>query len=158
MEEKAMIRFQPIAAACLMTGLWTLGELVLPAFGQTNEAASGVANMAKTLKDDARKFRSSFGSALGKSPIGHTSEEKEAKALASRFIRQIDNLANHAKDNKQAEADLQTVLITAERLETVLGDVPEVRTKTAVEWKKVRSDLSGLSAAFGLAGSRNPGP
>jgi hypothetical protein len=46
----------------------------------------------KNLKDDAKKFRSGFNSALAKSTIRKTTQQKDAKTLAQNFERQTDSM------------------------------------------------------------------
>jgi hypothetical protein len=57
----------------------------------------------KTLKDDAKKFRSSFNSALSKSTIRKTTQEKDAKTLAQNFEKQTNSMYETFKKGTKAE-------------------------------------------------------
>jgi hypothetical protein len=57
----------------------------LSAYAQERLSDKDVETQMKNLKEDSKKFRSSFNSAIGKSTVRKTSREKDAKALVERF-------------------------------------------------------------------------
>jgi hypothetical protein len=61
-------------------------------FGQTRLNDKDVLQHMKNLKDDAKKFRPSFNSALAKSTIRKTTQEKDAKTLAQNFKKQTNSM------------------------------------------------------------------
>jgi hypothetical protein len=62
---------------------------------QTRLSDQDVQQHMKNLKDDAKKFRSRFNSALSKSTIRKTTREKDATTLARNFEKQTKF---HARD------------------------------------------------------------
>jgi hypothetical protein len=59
---------------------------------QTRLNDKDVLQHMKNLKDDAKKFRPSFNSALAKSTIRKTTQEKDAKTLAQNFKKQTNSM------------------------------------------------------------------
>jgi hypothetical protein len=146
-----MVRFKRIAGIGLIAALCCSVAPGPPAFAQTRMNDKDVEGIMRNLRDDTKKFRSSFHSAIGKSSIRKTSQEKDAKDLVARFEKQTDGMLDHSKDRKKAELELQAALSTAEHIDTVFADV-SLGGKTASDWRKVRSELARLSDAFGIAG------
>jgi hypothetical protein len=62
----------------------------LPA--QTRLSDKDVLQYMNNLKHDGKKFRSSFDSALSKSTIRKTTQEKDAKTLAQNFEKQTNSM------------------------------------------------------------------
>ena len=55
-------------------------------FAQNRVSDKDLENLIRNLRDDAKSFRPVFESALKKSSIRKTSEEKDAKKLAEQFF------------------------------------------------------------------------
>jgi len=106
-------------------------------------------NMMKNLKEDAKKFRSSFNAAVGKSTIRKTRQEKEAKDLVELFQRQTQGMFEHFKDKKNADAELPAVRDSADRIEKLLTTTP-MGSQVDEDWQRVKSELGSISTAFGL--------
>src|SRR5260370_24507539 len=70
---------------------------------QTRLNDKDVLQHMKNLKDDAKKFRSSFNSALAKSTIRKTTQQKDAKTLAQNFERQTDSMYEAFKHQGRTE-------------------------------------------------------
>lgn len=108
-----------------------------------------VENTMKNLQEDAKKFRSSFDSAIGKSTIRKTSQEKEAKTLVKRFQDETKNMLSHFKSTKRADADLPVVNQTASQIDKLLSGIT-LNERVGLDWSKVKNELGMLSNAFGL--------
>ena len=78
----------------------------------------------QNLKDEAKKFQSSFNSAIGKSTGRKTSPEKDGKALVKAFSQQTDSMSEVFKDSKKAGTSLQEYLDSAQKIDKLLADVP----------------------------------
>jgi hypothetical protein len=78
--------------------LFTSLSVVLPVVcaaglsAQTRLNDKDVLQHMKNLKDDTKKFRPSFNSALAKSTIRETTQEKDAKTLGQNFEQQTNSM------------------------------------------------------------------
>jgi hypothetical protein len=100
-------RFAFVAIAFMLVGT---------ALAQQRMSDHDVEKTMGNLKDDAKKFCKTFDSALDKSTIRKTSEEKDAKALSKRFESETSALLESFKSTKKADA-LPEVLNTADQLQ-----------------------------------------
>jgi hypothetical protein len=140
-----------------MTKLWRLCSGVVLSFfmcgaligaAQTRMSDKDVENMMKNLKNDAGNFRSNFNSAVGKSTIRGTDQEKQAKTLVQSFQKQTEVMLDQFKDKKKADAELATVRSSADQIDKLLASTP-MGDKVATNWSKVKSELGTISSAFG---------
>ena len=118
---------------------------------QTRMSDKDVENMMKNLKDDAGNFRSSFNSAVGKSTIRGTDQEKQAKTLVQNFQKQTEVMLDHFKDKKKADTEFASVRSSADEIDKLLAATP-MGDKVASSWSKVKSELGTISGAFGVEG------
>ena len=102
----------------------------------------------ENLNEDAEQFRSEFDSAVSKSPIRNTDQEKQAKALVEHFQKKTEDMYDDFKDTKKAHHDdLLIVRNDANKIDKVLsGADPKLNT----QWAKVKSELSMILGAFGI--------
>ena len=117
---------------------------------QTRMSDKDVEDMMKNLNEDAKKLRSSFNSAVGKSTIRKTQQEKDAKALVERFQKQTEGMLDHFKDKKKVDAELATVRSSADQIEAILRTT-QMGDKVQSDWGRVKSELGTISGAFGMA-------
>ena len=140
-------------SAMLLTGLAVALSLFcsmgLPA--QTRLSDKDVEQHMKNLKDDAKKFRSSFNSALSKSTIRKTSQEKDAKTLAQNFEKQTNSMYETFKKSTKSEPYLQNSLDTARQIEKVITST-QLDTATNTQWSTVKIELNTLANAFHVPG------
>jgi hypothetical protein len=123
-----------------------------PSFAQERMSDKDIEKTMNNLKEDAKRFRSSFNSEIGKSTIRKTSQEKDAKNLVQRFQKDTEGMLNHFKSSKKADPDLRTVLSAADQIEKIMvSTLPGGRA--ASDWSKVKSELSILSKEFNVASS-----
>jgi hypothetical protein len=104
----------------------------------------------KNLNEDAEQFRSQFDSAVSKSTIRNTDQEKQAKALVEDFQKKTEDMVDNFKDTKKAHDDLLIVRNDANKIDKVLSgthlDDPELNT----QWVKIKSELRMISGAYGI--------
>jgi adenylate kinase family enzyme len=104
----------------------------------------------KNLNEDAEQFRSQFDSAVSKSTIRNTDQEKQTKALVEHFQKKTEDLVDHFKDTTKAHDDLLIVRNDANKIDKVLSgthfDDPELNT----QWVKIKSELRMISGAYGI--------
>jgi hypothetical protein len=117
--------------------------------GQGRMSDKDVEATMQNLKNDAKHFQSSFNSAVGKSTIHKTSQEKDAKALVKTFAQQTDSMHNVFKSSKKADASLPVVLDSAQKIDKLLGQVPLGDNATS-SWGRVKSELNSLASAFNM--------
>jgi len=135
-----MVRFRRLLAVAV----WCCLVLAQPRVSDAD-----VEHLMANLKEDAKKFRSSFDAAVAKSDARKTSKEKDGKALVSRFVKETDTMLNHFRDKKGGDAALQAVLRSADQVDVLVSEV-SVGKSTEEAWRKVKAQISSLSEAFGL--------
>ena len=135
------------AVMMLATIVMTLAALVV--WGQSRMTDKDVEETMQNLKNDAKHFESGFNSAIGKSTIHKTSQEKDAKALVKTFAQQTDSMHNVFKSSKKADASLPGVLDNAQKIDKLLGAVPLGGDVTS-NWGRVKSELNSLASAFNM--------
>ena len=100
------------------------------------------------LNEDAKKFRRAFDSAVSKSHVRKTSQEKDAKALSQQFEQQTGGMLSQFKKSKRAD-NLPAVLSAAEKLEKS-ADSAGIAAQLAPLWTPIRANLDKLSAEFNI--------
>jgi hypothetical protein len=135
-----MLPFRKISFAFLSVAVF------LSAQGRLND--KDLQNLMGNLKDDAKSFRNPFNSALKKSTIRKTSEEKEDQRLAETFQKQTEAMHDHFKGSKKMNGDLDLVQRTASQIDQVVARLslgPQVTSR----WQKIQTELQQISMAFG---------
>jgi hypothetical protein len=120
--------------------LWT-------ANAQERMSDKDVETQMNNLREDSKKFRSSFNSAVGKSTVRKTSREKDAKALVERFGKDCEGMLNQFKCSKKAVTTLLSVLSAADQIDKFMADVP-LDDRTNADWSRVKAELGTLRKAF----------
>lgn len=127
--------------------VFLIAALTILASGQGRMNDKDVESTMQNLKEDAKRFRSSFNSAVSKSTIRKTSQEKDAKALAERFQKQTETMLNAFKSKKKAEQELSSTMATADQIDKFLAATP-LNDATTSQWAKVKTELATLSKEF----------
>ena len=109
----------------------------------------------KNLKEDAKKLRKTFDSAVEKSTIRKTSQEKEAKGLSQQFEKQTEGLLNQFKDKKKADAGLATVMNTSEQLQKTI-ETAGISAQVSADWSRVQTSLDTLAKEFNVTKAAAP--
>src|SRR5262245_13845826 len=100
---EACMKFSSPKLAVLMLVLALCCTLVIPSATAQRLSDRDVEALLGNLKSDTKKFRSSFNSAVSKSTIRKTSQEKDAKALVERFQKQTESALDEFKDKKKLD-------------------------------------------------------
>jgi len=104
----------------------------------------------KNLNEDAEQFRSQFDSAVSKSTIRNTDQEKQAKALVEHFQKKTKDMVDEFKDTKKTHDDLLIVRNDANKIDKVLSGTHLDDPKLNTQWAKAKSELGMISSAFGI--------
>jgi len=114
------------------------------ALAQSRLSDKDIESLMKNLEEDAKKFQSSFNSAVQKSTIRKTTQEKDAKALVERFTKQTQGMLNQFKSNRKADQALLSVQDSANQIDKLLSSTP-MGDQTNNAWARVRTELNTLS-------------
>jgi hypothetical protein len=124
------------------------------ALAQSRMSDDDVGRTMRNLKEDSQRFQSTFNSAISKSTVRKTSQEKEYKNLVKSFRDQAEAMLNAFQDKKKADTTLPGALDTAKRIDTVLASVQLGGNNTA-DWARCKSELKVLAEAFGMPSPGN---
>jgi cell division protein ZapA (FtsZ GTPase activity inhibitor) len=105
--------------------------------------------LMKNLREDSKAFRSAFEDDLKKSAIRKTSQEKDARQLASDFEKQTDEMLSDFKKTKRANVAVENTLNTAQELNKIVASL-QVGHHADSQWQKIRSELQEISNAIGI--------
>lgn len=146
-EGTAMKRLQRIPFQALVTVLVFLVSGTPRVFAQTRMTDKDIQSVMKNLQEDAKKFRSSFDSAVKKSTIRKTSQEKDARETVELFTEQTKGMFNQFKNSRKADQALAAVLNTSDQIDKLLKTTP-MGEATDKAWAKVKTELDTLSEQF----------
>ena len=132
-----------------LTACSLLFLLVQLSFAQQRLSDNDVESTMKNLKEDSKRFQSSFNSAISKSTIRKTSQEKDAKALVKSFQSQTETMLSVFQDKKKADTTLPGVMAAAKQIDGILSSVSLGGT-AAADWAKCKSELSILANEFNM--------
>jgi len=116
---------------------------------QSRMSDKDVVNMMKNLVQDTKQFQSLFNSAISKSTIRKTSQEKDAKATVQSFRNQAGNMLQVFQSKKKADTTLPSVLDSSQKIDKWLADVP-LKSSVTTQWAKVKAELATLSDQFNV--------
>jgi hypothetical protein len=131
---------------CLFLGLFSCVPLVS---AQTRMTDKDVVNLMKNLVQDTKQFQSLFNSAISKSTIRKTSQEKDAKATVQLFRNQTGSMLQIFQSKKKADTTLPSVLDSSQKIDKWLADVP-LNSSVTTQWAKVKAELATLSDQFNI--------
>lgn len=118
------------------------------ASAQSRMRDKDIESLMNNMKQDAKKFRSDFNQAIGKSTIRKTSQAKDEKLLVEQFEKESEGMLNQFRSTKKGDA-LPTVLSTADQIDRILAGNP-LGGETDNAWAKVKSELGTLSQQFNM--------
>src|SRR5215467_10775516 len=103
----------------IVTVVVLMVAFIVPPFTQAQQRLSDkdVETLFNNLKSDANKFRSSFNSAVGKSTIRKTSQEKDAKNLVQQFKTECETTSNKFKRDRRVDTELPALLNTGSQID-----------------------------------------
>ncbi|QNI31270.1 hypothetical protein H7849_19580 [Alloacidobacterium dinghuense] len=105
--------------------------------------------LMKNLKEDSKSFRENLDSALKKSAIRRTSQEKDVKGLVASFEKQTDSMFSEFRKTKRSDVAVETTIGSAQEIERLIYSL-QLDAKTLSEWEKIRAELDRVSSAFGI--------
>lgn len=148
-----MSNSQKYLAAALTVIFLTL-LLVQPSSAQQRMSDKDIENTMKNLKEDSKRFQSSFNSAISKSTIRKTSQEKDAKNLVKSFQTQTQTMLDVFQHTKKAETTLPGVLSTGRQIDGILSSV-SLGGAAPSDWAKCKAELSILANEFNMPSHLN---
>ena len=110
-------------------------------------------SLMKNLKEDAKRFRSVFNSAVGKRTIRKTSQEKDAKAPVERFQKQTEGLLSEFQNKQKADQSLPAVQSSAEQIDKLLTTTA-MGEETSTACAKIKTELATIPGQFATATPR----
>ena len=143
-------RFASLATVfCVLVCLFSMPRI---ATAQSRMSDKDIEHMMKNLKADSKQFQSLFNSAISKSTIRKTTQEKDAKTLVKNFRNQAEGMLSTFQSQKRADASLPIVLDSAQRIDKVLADV-SLNGSVTSQWAKVKTELDALAQQFNVPGT-----
>jgi hypothetical protein len=139
-----------VFVACAVTVLFLL---VQTSFAQQRMSDRDIENIMKNLKNDSKRFESSFNSAISKSTIRNTSQEKTDKDLVKSFQDQTESMLNIFQDKRTADTTLPGVLGMVPQIDRLFVDV-HLGGSAKSDWKKCKSELAILAEQFNMPMSK----
>ena len=137
-----------ITAAALLALTFAL-VFASPSFAQHRLSDRDIEVLMKNLKQDNKKFQSSFNSSIAKSAVRKTSQEKIYKDLVKAFQDQTDTMLNVFQTKHTADSTLPGVLSTARQIDDVFLDY-QIPGNAKADWNNCKIILSKLALQFNL--------
>ena len=119
------------------------------ATAQSRLSDKDVEHLIGNLHSDVKAFRSPLESALKKSSIRKTSQEKDAKDLAKQLEKQTGDMLDTFKHNQKADDAFRSVNNTYQQLDSIVRQLGP-QSSAVPSWSKVQADLTALNPAFGV--------
>lgn len=141
------------AKAAAVSALAVVFLLVQPSFAQQRMSDRDIQNVMKNLKEDSKHFQSSFNSAISKSTVRRTSQEKTYKALVQSYRNQTETMLNIFQNKRKADTTLPGVLSSAKEIDDVFIDV-QMNGSARSDWNKCKSELAILADQFNMPMNR----
>jgi hypothetical protein len=128
---------------CSSLAVWVM-------YGQARLSDKDLETLMRNLRDEAKAFRSPFGSALKKSAIRKTSQAKDAENLAELFEKQSEALLNDFKQTKKATTEVNALQISAQRLGKIVRS-NQLGSDVTTRWNKIEAAMQQVLSAFGVS-------
>lgn len=144
-------------------GYVVIAVVLLSAFaGATARAQNRIndkdlARLMQNVKDDAQPFRRSFASALKKSTIRGTSQEKDARGLADTFAKQSKRALETFQHKRKAEDQVAAMVDTAGQIDKLVNQL-NLNPTVGTQWEKLRTELHQVAEAFNVPESYQSRP
>ena len=103
----------------------------------------------KNVQEDTRQFRDMFDSALRKSTVRKTSEEKSAREMVKTFEQELESTRHQFKDKRNVDGRLPAVLASRDKIDSFLSNV-SLGDQTKAQWGRIKSQLDTLSKSFNM--------
>jgi hypothetical protein len=116
-----------------------------------------LARLMENVKSDAQPFRKSFASALKKSTIRGTSQEKDAQRLGDTFAKQSDRALTTFRHRGTAEDQVAAMVDTAGQIDHLVYSL-HLNPSVTTQWEKLRTELHQVAQAFNVPESYQSRP
>ena len=120
-----------------------------PSFAQHRMSDRDIEALMKNLKQDGKKFQSSFNSSISKSAVRKTSQEKIYKDLVKSFQGQTDSMLSVFQSKHTADSTLPGVLSTARQIDDVFLDY-QIPGNAKADWNNCKAILVKLASEFNM--------
>jgi hypothetical protein len=137
-----------MTALALLTITFAL-LLAQPSFAQQRMSDRDIETLMKNLKQDGKKFQSSFDSSISKSAVRKTSQEKIYKDLVKSFNAQVDTMLDVFQSKHKADTTLPGVLTAAHQIDDVFLDY-QIPGNAKADWNSCKAILVKLAAEFNM--------
>ena len=102
------------------------------------------------IEKQAYKFRTALDAALDKSRLDGTRSEDEINAFVKDFYAQTKTLHDHFDAHKSTNADVQSVLDRAARIDAFMRNNRLKKKNAAKEWANLRVNLDELARVYNV--------
>ena len=137
-----------ITAAALLT--LALALLFAPSSrAQQRLSDHDIEALMKNLKQDSKKFQSSFNSSISKSAVRNTSQERVYKDLVKSFQAQTDTMLSVFQSKRKVDTTLPGVLSAAHQIDDVFLDY-QMPGNARADWNPCKTILVKLANEFNL--------
>jgi len=120
-----------------------------PSSAQQRMSDRDIEALMKNLKQDGKKFQSSFNSSISKSAVRKTSQEKIYKDLVKSFQTQTDTMLSVFQSKRKADTTLPGVLSTAHQIDDVFFDY-QLPGNAKADWNNCKAILVKLASEFNM--------
>jgi hypothetical protein len=141
------VRFSVSVLVAVLAAYAFIFLLAPSGLGQQRMTDKDIENTMKNLKEDSKRFQSSFNSAISKSTIRKTSQEKDDKALVKTFRTQTETMLKVFQDKKKADTTLPGVMSSASNIDRIFANV-SISGSAKADWAKCKSEIDLLANAF----------
>lgn len=103
----------------------------------------------RNLQEDTKQFRDMFNSAVKKSTVRKTSQEKDAKQMVKTFDQQLESTRRQFKSKHNVDGRLPAVLASRDKIDSFLSSV-SLGDQTKSQWGRIKAQLDTLSKSFNM--------
>ncbi|MGI8733965.1 MAG: hypothetical protein ACR2LM_11800 [Pyrinomonadaceae bacterium] len=108
-----------------------------------------VEKLLHRIEQQSDKFRSALDAALDKSRLNGTRSEDEINTFVKDFYSQTKTLHEHFDDHKSTNADVQSVLDRASRIDEFMRR-NRLKKNADKEWSKLKANLDELARVYNV--------
>jgi hypothetical protein len=103
----------------------------------------------RNLQEDTKQFRDTFNSAVKKSTVRKTSQEKDAHQMVKTFEQQLESTRHQFKDKHNVDGHLPAVLASRDKIDSFLTNV-SLGDQVNSQWGRIKTELDTLSKSFNM--------
>jgi predicted glycoside hydrolase/deacetylase ChbG (UPF0249 family) len=105
----------------------------------------------RRIENQSDKFRSTLDAALDKSRFDGTRREDDINAFVKDFYSQVKTLHDHFDGHKSTNADVQSVLDRASRIDEFMSRTRLKKQNAQKEWAKLKVNLDELARVYNVS-------